>query len=79
MIHAREDYQRIQDPLGKIGKDEPVFMVRAQDKLAPSIMRHWAMLQRLIGGDPYMALKVEHHAINTEEWQRQNGCKIADL
>ena len=40
MIHAREDYQRIQDPEGKIGEDEPVFMVRAKDKLTPSVMRH---------------------------------------
>jgi len=42
-------------------------------------MRHWAMLQRLIGGDPKMAAMVEGHALLTEHWQEKNGCKIADL
>lgn len=34
MIHARDDYNRIQDPAGKIPADEPVFLLRAQDALA---------------------------------------------
>ena len=33
MIHARDDYNRIQDPAGKIPADEPVFLLRAQDEL----------------------------------------------
>lgn len=33
MRHAREDYNRIQDPAGKIHEDEPVFLMRAQDAL----------------------------------------------
>lgn len=28
MIHARDDYNRIQDPENKIGKDEPVLLIR---------------------------------------------------
>ena len=32
MLHAREDYQRIQDPDDKIGEDEPVMLFRAQDR-----------------------------------------------
>ena len=28
--------------LEKIGEDEPVFLLRAQDKLAPEIVREWA-------------------------------------
>lgn len=31
MIHARRDYDHIQDPTGKIPLDEPVFLVRGQD------------------------------------------------
>ncbi len=31
MIHARKDYDHIQDPSGKIPLDEPVFLVRGQD------------------------------------------------
>ena len=42
MIHAREDYNRIQDPAGKIGEDEPVFLLRAKDSLAPAMVENWA-------------------------------------
>ena len=79
MLHAREDYQRIQDPLGKIGEDEPVFLVRAKDVLAPMVMRQWAMLHRIQGGDSAMSDSVEKHANLTEKWQREYGCKVADL
>ncbi len=34
MLHAREDYNRIQDPLNKIPEDEPVMLFRAQDTYA---------------------------------------------
>ncbi|MEE8598553.1 MAG: hypothetical protein V3S69_03430 [Dehalococcoidales bacterium] len=34
MKHAREDYNRFQDPLNKIPEDEPVMLFRAQDKYA---------------------------------------------
>lgn len=34
MLHARQDYNRIQDPENKIPKDEPVILFRAQDKYA---------------------------------------------
>ena len=35
MRHLRADYNRIQDPHNKIGSDEPVFLLRAQDKAFP--------------------------------------------
>lgn len=39
MIHARKDYNRIQDPEGKIEKDEPVFLIRAKDRLfVPTVL-----------------------------------------
>lgn len=50
MKHARSDYNRIQDSLavehGGIPEDEPVFLLRAQDRLAARVVRIWAMLQR---------------------------------
>ncbi len=55
MIHARSDYSRFQDPalkkpelLGEgstpIADDEPVFLLRAQDKHAAAAVRYYAML-----------------------------------
>lgn len=34
MIHARDDYNRIQDPAHLIPEDEPVFLLRAKDRYA---------------------------------------------
>jgi len=79
MIHAREDYNRIQDPEGKIGEDEPVFLVRAKDKCAPGIMRYWARIHEDMGGDLKMSEMMREHAKKAEDWQSLNGCKIADL
>lgn len=44
MIHAREDYNRIQDPDGKIGEDEPVFLLRAKDKYFVRTVQYYASL-----------------------------------
>lgn len=38
MRHARSDYDRIQDPSNKIPQDEPVFLLRGQDKLAEEVI-----------------------------------------
>lgn len=42
MRHARADYNRIQDPDGKIPDDEPVFLFRAQDELFEEVLRFYA-------------------------------------
>lgn len=42
MIHARKDYNRIQDPENKIPENEPVFLLRGQDELAPDTLRQYA-------------------------------------
>lgn len=45
MLHARADYNRIQDPAGLIPEDEPVFLLRAQDRTAAFVVRWWALAQ----------------------------------
>jgi hypothetical protein len=76
--HAREDYNRIQDPAGLIPADEPVFLLRAQDKSAPSTLRFWAAENRAAGGDEALSALAELWASNMEQWQRQHGNKPAD-
>ena len=79
MKHAREDYNRIQDPAGLIGEDEPVFLLRAKDKTAPNIVRKWAM-EQVNQGSEYACIEVAlKWADIMEEWQKENGCKLADL
>lgn len=79
MIHARKDYDHIQDPSGKIAADEPVFLLRAKDSLAPGILLKWANELIVQGGDKKMARMVAVHAADMIFWQMKNGCKLPDL
>lgn len=79
MIHAREDYNRIQDPAKKIAKDEPVFLIRAKDRVSAPAVRAWAELNQSHGGDPALTQAAYEHADRIEEWQDKNGSKLADL
>ena len=78
MIHARKDYNRIQDPKGLIGEEEPVFLLRAKDRLAPNVVRYWAILLKNYGGDKDLVLRAEQWASKMEEWQKEHECKIPD-
>lgn len=72
MKHARSDYNgRIVDLENKIPIEEPVFLLRGQDKLAPKLLLMWAMELRLQGGDPSMAEEAERHAQLMIEWQKK--------
>jgi len=78
MLHARKDYNRIQDPENKIPENEPVFLLRGQDKFAPALLLRWASKLRLEGGQPEMARMVEDHAQLMIEWQK-NKVKLPDI
>ena len=78
MIHARSDYNRIQDPAGKIGKDEPVFLLRAKDKIAAATVYHWADLLEDVGGDPELVEHVRAHAERMYDWGQENNMKLPD-
>jgi hypothetical protein len=79
MLHARPDYNRIQDPENKIPQDEPVFLLRGQDNMAPELLLRWAAKLRLQNGDPKMAQMVEEHAQKMIEWQKSIKSKRPDL
>jgi len=79
MLHARKDYKRIQDPSNGIGKDEPVFLLRAQDLLAPRIVEEWAKLAESNLVDKEMVKLARKHAKKMREWQKKNGAKLPDL
>lgn len=81
MKHAREDYNRIQDPSGKIPQDEPVFLLRGQDISAPETLRYWAVRNATVGGSYKASLMALEWAERMEEWQEEMefGGKPADL
>ena len=93
MIHARNDYNRIQDPAisdpsllspgsSPIGKDEPVFLIRGKDQCAFAALAAWAAeLERLAGhNEPALATAyhVRRWAFAMRDWARDNEGKIPD-
>ena len=88
MKHARPDYDRIQDPALQdprflkpgstpIGEDEPVFLLRAQDKTAAETIRHWVALNLAEPGHDGKAIQLAlDHAKLMDAWPRK---KVADV
>ena len=78
MEHTRSDYNRIQDPSGKIPMDEPVFLLRGQDVSAPGAVDKWAELNLLRGGNPELSRLAFDQADKMREWQKSKAKKLAD-
>ena len=79
MKHARADYDRIQDPAGLIPKDEPVFLLRAQDKLAPALVEAWALRASDIGAAKNIVDAAYSQADAMRSWQLKHGSKTPDM
>jgi hypothetical protein len=80
MKHARADYQkRIVDTAkkGGIPKDEPVFLLRAQDATAASVVRYWAALNLARPDVDHKAVELAtQHAAEMDKWPKK---KTADV
>jgi len=87
MLHARPDYNRIQDPAVEdssllspgstpIGENEPVFILRAQDITAAAIVREWAALNEKLGGSATAINLAKTQARRMESWHTR---KLADM
>ena len=81
MIHSRDDYKDVQDPSGKIPEDEPVFLIRGHDVLAPIILGLYADLHQLMGGSDYVLRSgVRKHIELIRAWQiNGHKSKLADM
>ena len=89
MLHARNDYNRIQDPAlhdpsllsegsSPIAEDEPVFLVRASDQAFSDTLTAWITAHIAAGGDPAMSTAVASHLGKAIAWQERNRRKVAD-
>jgi hypothetical protein len=79
MVHARTDYNRIQDPEKLIADDEPVMLFRAKDVIAPAILAKYADLLRTLHAAPHMIDCVLAQEAKMRQWQQMNGCKLPDM
>ncbi len=77
MKHAREDYnRRIACTDGSIPDEEPVFLLRAQDRTAVATVRFWIDQQRALPDcDHRSVILAERHVERMEKWEPQ---KTAD-
>jgi hypothetical protein len=76
--HAREDYNEITTDgvTRRIPKDEPVFLLRAQDACSADAVRHWAALAEGAGAHPEIVSKAREHAALMDAWPVK---KVPDL
>lgn len=72
MLHPHKKYAHIQDPTGMIPEDEPVFILRAGDQIAPMVVRYWADRNDHAGGDPAVSQQAKDHADKMERWPKKN-------
>ncbi len=80
MLHARKDYNfRIQDSDHRIGKDEPVFLLRAQDKHMLPMLKHYLSLLEDKESNKAMDIAVLKHMARVIEWQTHNNTKEPDV
>lgn len=61
-----------------MSSDEPTFVLRAQDKLAPQCVRLYALMCTMQHVNPDKVASVRKAADEMEAWQRTHTCKLPD-
>lgn len=82
MKHAREDYRtRILDTENKIGFDEPVFLLRGQDKCFVPMLQMYLWMTSITTQDVEIIKSLYTHIAYSEAWQaaNQDKVKFADM
>lgn len=80
MKHARDDYNgRIVDLEKKIPEDEPVFLLRAQDMVAPKVVDFWVKEADALGAKPNIVNAAREQAARMRTWQEDHGAKTPDM
>lgn len=70
MKHGRKDWdERIQDAAGVIPADEPVFLLRGQDRYAARAVRHYADILAGKGADDEHVAAIHRHALEMQNWR----------
>jgi hypothetical protein len=62
----------------KAGMDEPIFVLRATDRLAPGMVEAWADEAEEQGVPEVKVSEARHLALRMREWQAVHGSKRPD-
>ena len=80
VIAEVQDFRRQSEPptgcLGKCADDETVFVLVARDKLAPDVVKVWALMAESAGAPEEKVAEARELAAAMQSWQRRNGSKI---
>ncbi len=79
MKHAREDYNRIQDPENIIPENEPVFLLRGQDICAPAAIETWIKEAKKYGAREDITDAAQKQADKMRIYQIEIESKIPDM
>ena len=79
MITGRPEYSSLRDPMGVFGDDEPIFIIRGRDTVAPEAVRAWAEIAKAYGASVQIVELARHHADDMEAYQQRRGSKMPDL
>jgi len=88
MVHARKDYDRIQDPLNLIPLQEPVFLLRGQDVCFNDMLAHYCNLLQKKGVIPEqnfgqaehpLITSIQNHITLARQWQLNVKTKNPDM
>jgi hypothetical protein len=58
--------------------DEPIFVLRAHDQVAPACVRHWAALAEALRAPADKVAEARALADAMKAWQAEHGCKVPD-
>jgi len=64
--------------LSKVAEDEPVFVLRANDRLAPLVVMDWIAKAEMMGVPKEKIEGANDLLIKMWEWQGANGSKLPD-
>jgi len=59
-----------------MSEDEPVFVLRAQDKVAPATVLTWALMAELVGAPREKCWGATSQARAMEDWRENNSDKV---
>lgn len=79
MKHAREDYNRIQDPENLIPDNEPVFLLRGKDVAAPAAIEAWIKEAKKYGAKQNILQAAQGQADKMRVWQIEIESQIPDM
>lgn len=67
-----------QGVLGKAHDNEPVFILRARDPSARTVVQYWISRAKMLGTDPAKLAEAKAIEDAIEEWNARYGSRVPD-